>query len=116
MVVEIIKLLKSGNRLTINSVEPALVLALEEALSFTATKFRFGPDRHHKGAIELVAFDCFILDHRGRVSTSAGFYKRITDLLEARGYRVELDDLSPPEDPTIFEPQWDRILGPDARI
>lgn len=114
----LITLLKSGNRLVVDSSDQKVKDIITPLLWFTAKKFLFGPDQFIKlpngkterRRVELTDYDCYQLDHRQRVSTSYGFHKRIRDALTSGGYRVRIKDLTPHPKPEVFEPHWDRIF------
>ena len=107
-------LLKSGNRLVVDTVHPRIRDLLAPYLTFTEQKWYHGYEAkvarsEGRPPFESIDWECFGQDHRGRLATSWGFYKRITDVLRKRGIQVLIRDLLPPKDPSIFEPQWDQL-------
>jgi superfamily II DNA or RNA helicase len=87
-------------------------------LVFTAKKFLYGEERYEAGKpVEFITYDCYLLDHKGRVSTSFGFYQRIRDALKSKGYKVRIKDLTPHPNPQVLDPKWDRIFqDPDFAL
>jgi superfamily II DNA or RNA helicase len=57
---------------------------------------------------------CFVMDHKDRISTSFGFYHRLTRALKAAGYAVVMRDITKSPAEGVYDPQWDRVLGPDS--
>lgn len=53
----------------------------------------------------------FSFDFRNRMVTFFGAYERVKHTLLAMGHKVEFVDLSPEEDPSIFQPRWDLLLS-----
>ena len=108
-----VTLLRSGNRLIVDSLEPRVREALEHELSYTSKRFLYGAERYQAGKkVEIVDYHCYSFDIRQRLATSLGFYDRIGKLLKGMGYAVRMRNLTPPEDPSIFQPIWDRLYDP----
>lgn len=110
-----VTLLKSGNRLVLSPTTAEIAEAVSPVLSFTETKQLRGKDAVEAGAdIEFIDWQCFTFDHRDRLSTSFGFYSRVTKALKQAHFKVKLEDLTPPQRPEIFEPRWERLVGPES--
>lgn len=112
-----IKILKSGNRIVVDSQDQELVAALLDAVTFRAREF-YHPaiSRRKKPVVDVVDYVVGGKDVHGRFSTAFGFYERIVQRLRKAGFsRPELVDYAPPADPTVLEPQWDRLYQ-DERL
>ena len=106
----VVKFLKSGNRLVVDTADQAVINKLTPLLCYTALKFLYGEDRKIRGrSMEYVPMQCYMLDVKHRIGTSWGLYHRLTVALAAMGYTVEIIDLAPHLDPSVFEPYWDRL-------
>src|ERR1017187_3328314 len=109
-----ITLLKSGNRLVVDVISPQIRDILAPFLTFTEQKWFHGAEAREAKKLghppfESVDWECFGQDHRCRISTYWGFYKRITDVLKKHNYRVVVRDLLPTKKPELFVPQWDML-------
>jgi len=113
-----VTLLISGNRMVVDPTTTAIRELLEPALSYTARRFLYGKDRRRAGGrkVELTDYHCYTFDVKLRLATSLGFYDRVRDILESSGYTVQTVNCSPPEDPSIFVPMWERLADPDSGI
>jgi hypothetical protein len=105
-----ITLIKSGNRLVVDPTNRRVSDVLWPELTYTAKIYKHGS----RTRFEMEQMACFILDHKDRISTSFGFYTRITNALKKAGYTVVMRDLTPKPAPGVMDPQWDRVLGPDS--
>lgn len=105
-----ITLIKSGNRLVVDPTTRRVGDVLWTQLTYTAKIYQHGS----KTRFRQEAMACYILDHRDRISTSFGFYSRVTQALKKAGYRVVMRDLTPKPKEGTFTPNWDRVLGPDS--
>lgn len=109
-----VTLLKAGNRVVVDPTTPAIQALLAPYLTFTEQKFLHGFERkvarnEGRPIFETIDWECFGHDHRGRIGTYWGFYRRIMGVLRKQGFTVAVRDLLPPKDPSIFEPQWDLL-------
>jgi len=116
-----ITLLKSGNRLVVDPTTPRVYDTLAPLLTFQEKELLVGWERkraleNDEPVIRFTDWECFGQDHRDRLACGFGFWKRIRDALVKRGYRVVMRDLQPPPDPSIFEPQWDRLRMFDIEL
>jgi len=107
-------LFKSGNRITVEPTTPSILQLLQPILTFTEKIFlrgreRYQAEREGRSPLRFQDWECFGFDHKDRLSTSFGFYRRIIDKLKAAGYEAGLEDLTPHPHPEIFEPHWDRL-------
>lgn len=107
-----VTLLRSGTHIVLEPTTPEIRKIVEPLLWYTARELQVGyKARRQYGAVKFTRYACFVDDHRDRIGTSLGFYRRITDALESQGYRVRIKDLMPPEQPEVFVPQWDRLAA-----
>ncbi len=116
-----ITLLKSGNRIVVKPTTPTIRDLLGPRLTFTEKKFAQGWEArerriNHELPFDLIDWECFGEDHRGRLSTSFGFWKLIKDTLQAKGYRVVVEDTTPHPRPQVFEPLWERLQQFDIKL
>jgi superfamily II DNA or RNA helicase len=113
-----LKLLRSGNWVTVDPCPPKVRGVLVPRLTFVEREFKQGGEKavaRKKGAplVEEHHVECFADDHRGRVSFPFGFVGEMTRALEKKGYAVELVNLTPHPNPKVFEPHWDKVFDGD---
>lgn len=116
-----VTLLRSGNRLVVSPSTPKIRDALTPSLRYTERKEYRGKEKFARKlaklpVVEEIEWECYSLDHRGRLATSYGFREMITGLLEAQGYEVKTRWASKVERAvhrerlkTVYKPRWDRI-------
>lgn len=114
--VQEVSLIRSGNRLVVDPTTEAISSLLVNRLTFESKKFLYGYERKaHDGARVLVEnWQCYQLDHAGRIATSFGYYKRLSDVLKSSGYAVKLIDEQEAHRRDVMEPQWDRLYAGDS--
>jgi superfamily II DNA or RNA helicase len=118
---ETIKLLKYGNTLIVSPTTERVLRALSQELTFRTLRTLHGKEliqalNQGRSQVQTEDWECWATDHRDRLITSFGFWERVTERLNLLGYRVVLKDKQPPEDPSIFEPQWDRLKEFDIEL
>lgn len=112
-----VTLLKSGNHLVVEPTTPAITALLAPQLTFTTREMLFGRAKRDRGTDAVYhRYQLYFMDHKQRVSTSLGFYRRITDVLVKAGYTVLIEDIQPRKNPEILVPRWDRLYGEDSKI
>lgn len=94
---------------------PALRRILEEPLYYTYLDFKHGADaycpitgRHQP--VDKQRRRLFQYDERGRFVCQRGFRPKIEKLLRERGYDVFYQNVDPPKDPKVYEPDFDRVF------
>ncbi len=111
-----VTLLKHGNRLLVEPTTPTIADILSAELTFTIRVFHQGEAARRRkqmglSKVELVDRQAFTLDHKARLVTPYGFWKRVKTALTSAGYSVSFKDISPwpSKSDKIFEPVWDNI-------
>ncbi len=109
-----VTLLKSGNRIVIDPTTPTIRDLLCPRLTFTEKKFAQGWEArqrriNHELPFDMIDWECYGEDHRGRLTTSFGFWKRIKDTLGPMGYKVRVNDMTPHPRPSVFDPIFERL-------
>ena len=109
-------LIRSKNFLIVDSLDPKVIGALASALQFETNKRHFDRRSIREGnVVEVERWNSYILDHKKRLVTSFGFYRRVAGVLLRLGRTPKLRTLNPP-DPEIFRPRWERLIGPNAMV
>lgn len=116
-----VALLRSGNRLVVDPSTPKIKDLLTPHLRYIEKEFKRGREEVQRRKAGLPIFDeveweCYTLDHKGRLATSFGFHDRLKGLLEDKGYEVESRWASKVEEAAyleraakVYDPQWDRL-------
>jgi len=113
-----VQLLKHGNRLVVDVPEKhrrKVTAILSDRLTFTEAKPVYGYARRDllnsgRKPVELIRHELYDLDFRGRLATTYGFWKLITDELRLLGIPFKWQDFTPkPERPDVFSPVVDNI-------
>lgn len=118
---EFIVVLRSGNRIVIDSVDERICDALSIDLRFVEQVFLRGKElyqarRNGLSHIRHDVHDCYVRDHKGRVGTAYGFLPRVKKLLLSLGFKAQLRDLDFEDNvqacerrDALFAPQWDHV-------
>jgi superfamily II DNA or RNA helicase len=114
-------LLRSGNWLTVTPCPPRVRGVLARLLTFVERKFKRGREarlaaRRSLPLWEETAVECFIDDHKGRVSFPYGFVEEAVAALTEKGYEVAIDNLTPPRDPSVYEPDWECVFDDGVEL
>lgn len=116
-----VTLLKSGNRIVVDPTTDKIWDILAPKLTFTEKKFVHGWEArqrrmNHELPFDMIDWECFGEDHKGRLATSFGFWLKIKRALAAKGYKVVVYDMTPHPKPQVFEPLWDRLAEFDIQL
>lgn len=110
-----VTLLRSGNRLVVDPATRPIQRLLVPSLTLVEKRFFHGWElkqrlRNGELPFETIEWECFGEDHKGRIGTSLGFWKRIKTTLELTGrYKVMMRDMTPHPNPSVYVPQWGRL-------
>lgn len=109
-----ITFLRSGNFFTVDPCPPAVRGLLVPYLSFTQIRHLQGRERYlarksGRSLVETIPTECYVDDFRQRISTAWGFAPGVHKILTQAGYAVTTRNLTPPDDPTVFTPDWARV-------
>ena len=93
-------LLRSGNRLVIDSTSQEIFDLVAPQLIFTETEYLRGYEavmarKNHESLFRNTMWECYGTDIKGRLACAYGYWKRIKDTLTVAGYRVVMKDLTP---------------------
>lgn len=111
-----VTLLKSGNRMVVEPTTATIYDLLAPILTFTEKKLLHGYEAKKTGShIELIDWECFGEDYKGRMACPFGFWKRIKEKLTKSGYVVAMRDLQPPKNKDVFKPYWNRLKNFELR-
>lgn len=114
-------LLRSGNRLVVDPSTPRVRDMLTPLLRYTERvqfrgRERITRMRASRPLFEEIEWECYQLDHKGRLGTSYGFREMITNQLTSRGYEVGYRWATKGERrahrerlKTVYKPRWDRV-------
>jgi len=109
-----ILLLKNGNRLVVNPTNERIYDILTPVLTFEEQEFLRGWElreaiNHDQPRVRFTSWECFGLDHKKRLVTAFGFWRKIYDALKANGYKVRMKDTDPHPDPSVYQPEYERL-------
>lgn len=115
-----VTILRAGNRIVISPTTPKIADLLRPQLTFTERVFLRGREaliakRSFKPTIFSQDWECFAMDHRGRIATTFGFAPRIRRVLRGAGYKVVTKDLQPHPNPEVYRFRWERLEGTKFR-
>lgn len=115
-----VTVLRSGNDIVLDPASKSLEAVIGPQLTYVEKRFLRGKEYYEARRADLptvneVAWECYQLDHRGRIATAFGFLPRIRRILKKKGVGVAVRDLRPHPRPEVFEPHWDRIKGEKLR-
>lgn len=110
-----VTLIKSRNKLAVEPTTNRIADLLCPALRLVEKRplrgrEKFDARQKGRSEIEITEWDLFTHDHKNRLVTSWGFYWKLRKLLRQAGYHLQLEDLTPPPRPEIFEPRWDKVF------
>ncbi len=116
-----VTLLRSGNCLVVSPSSAKIKDILTPALRYVERKHLRGAEKYARSRLRQPTYDdieweCYSLDHKGRIATSFGFEPRITTALVQAGYDVHTKWTTKAEAErhaerlnTVYKPRWDRI-------
>lgn len=108
-------LLRSGNWVTAQPCPPRVKDVLVPNLTFVEKRWKRGREKAiaakaGRPPVEESEVECFTTDHKGRVTFPFGFVEPMTALLRGAGYEAVVENLTPPRDPSVFEPVWEEVF------
>lgn len=110
---KIAQISKDGNLISVKPLTEEVMAILESTLRYTQVRYLRGMEAKLAGKkMEFVPTDCFVYKpsamRRERLVTNSGYYQRVVTALKKAGYSVHFKDLSPPVNPKLFAPMWER--------